>query len=82
VQTQDSLQFPVKEPSTLDLSAQATAAKSTADSAKSSANTGIVIGIAGIVVGALGLIAGGVAIMRTRRPQEAAPVATPVRPTT
>jgi hypothetical protein len=67
VQPKDSLQFPAKEPTLLEVANQTAAAKSAADSAKSSANGGMVVGIIGIVTGALGLTAGGLALMQARR---------------
>ncbi|MGI8552557.1 MAG: hypothetical protein ACR2PL_17475 [Dehalococcoidia bacterium] len=79
VESKDALQFPVKEPATLELANQAATAKAAADSAKSSARTGMMVGIVGIVVGLLGLGVAGIALQQARRARDSALTVRPER---
>ncbi|HEY7296182.1 MAG TPA: hypothetical protein VH916_14145 [Dehalococcoidia bacterium] len=71
VASTSDLDFPVKVPDQVTLSAQAAAAKSAADSAKTVAVAGVVVGILGVALGI-----GGLAFGLAARRRAAAPVAT------
>jgi hypothetical protein len=73
------LQFPAKSSTLVDLSAQSSAAQSSATSAQNSARTGMILGAIGVAVGAAGLIVGGLALAKARRERASAPAGVPER---